>query len=615
MEDLKWLAAKLPETVGGELQSYIMESVYDEHELGHGLMLFHRESITVGPPLQQTMTPQDRENYVRRLRNKWGARCTCSTCGEEFLTGYAAGGRRENAGIILYQGEDGLTYPYVDDGEALMTERYEEGDGVMCPFCGYEGELVRRSELRKGRTWQVVQAEVQVVEGYMAVLFWMVTRHVDDAGCDGVGIRPRDALVIDRDGRLRRFTHVTHGQFGDSWLEGWRECSTIRDPMQIQYYSYDAAKKRQVGGWVFIPVPDLTGSTGEKTALEIYVKRGGVWPGVYLQTWAKHRSVENLMRGGFEACVMREINDKVEQAIMYSHRCERVGLSWADLREVKPYRMLHMSRESWRAVRGRAWTLHWMHAWELYREEYRTDDAAEFDANARKLGGPKEIEDLLEMTRSGWSGFEVPRVVRYLEKQNLLDGGVRMLIDYRKMRHYADLEEAAETLWPRSLLAAHDRMVENLAAHGTTLTQQNFAAARVLYRDLEWTDGELRIVLPKSELELKEEGQILRHCVGSYGHSHVNGEPIFFVRKYRRPERSYYTLNINMKGTLPKEIQLHGYGNEHHGEHKQYRHSIPKKVRDFVDRWEREVLTPWFYEQKRREAAEKKGKKATPQSA
>ena len=39
--------------------------------------------------------------------------------------------------------------------------------------------------------------------------------------------------------------------------------------------------------------------------------------------------------------------------------------------------------------------------------------------------------------------------------------------------------------------------------------------------------------------------------------------------------------------------QLHGYGNERHGEHKQHSHSIPKKVTAFVERWEREVLAPW----------------------
>ena len=71
-------------------------------------------------------------------------------------------------------------------------------------------------------------------------------------------------------------------------------------------------------------------------------------------------------------------------------------------------------------------------------------------------------------------------------------------------------------------------------------------------------------------------------------------------------KRSYYTLNIDLTMERPREIQLHGYGNEHHGDRKQYWHNIPKKVRDFCDKWEREVLTPWFMEEQRRRYAEEK---------
>ena len=67
-------------------------------------------------------------------------------------------------------------------------------------------------------------------------------------------------------------------------------------------------------------------------------------------------------------------------------------------------------------------------------------------------------------------------------------------------------------------------------------------------------------------------------------------------------------LQINMTKAIPVEVQLHGYGNEHHGDRKQYRHKIPKKVRDFCDRWEREVLTPWFADQKARATQTKPGK-------
>lgn len=49
------------------------------------------------------------------------------------------------------------------------------------------------------------------------------------------------------------------------------------------------------------------------------------------------------------------------------------------------------------------------------------------------------------------------------------------------------------------------------------------------------------------------------------------------------------------------EKQLHGYGNERHGQYKQYTHSIPQKVRNFCDRWKNEVLIPWYVEQQKKQ--------------
>ena len=605
MEDLGWLAEKLPEEMSGDVWQVVLEDIYDEHELGQDFLLYNRESVTCAPRPKRTMCPEDWADLARRAKNRWAAKCTCTMCGEDFYTGYLPGGKRMNSGITLLQGEDGMNY--IDDAflhaeeEDCAAEEYRDGDSVLCPFCCADLELMPRREMRHGRTWQVLQAEVQVIEGYAAVLYWLVRRSVDASGADGVVASPRDALVIDRDGRLRRFVHTTHRQFGERPLERWQECRTVRDPMQVRYYNYDAENNRQIGGWMYSIMPDLAGSTGEKTALDEYIARGGVWPGVYLQMWKKNKTVENLMRGGFAACVLRSIDDAVDNAVMYSAHCEAAGLGWAELGEVKPHRMVHMTRESWRTVRDEGWTLETVKVWDQYRRAYQTEDALAFCGYVRKLGMAKMIGDLLEMQRAGWDGFDIDRVVRYLEKQNLLRDGVRLLIDYRKMLHYAGMAETEETLWPRSLLEAHDRMAAYAAKHGATVMDRDFAAAAEKYRALEWTDGELRIVLPQRELELKEEGRILRHCVGTYGTEHIGGKPIFFVRKYRRPERSYYTLNIDMRGQIPKEVQLHGYGNERHGEHKQYSHKIPQKVRDFVDRWEREVLMPWFVKQKQDE--------------
>lgn len=607
VEDLKWLATKLPERVSGELEEWIMGTVYDEGELGENLILYSRESVEWTPAYERTMDDAAWERRRAATRRSWGARCTCLRCGDDFYTGYIPGGKRKHSGIILGVGEDGVTYSGDFPAEDPMVQSYHEGDEVLCPCCWEVGTLTRRGELRNGRTYQVLQAEVQNIEGYTAVLYWTVSRYLDACGGDHVFARPRDALVIGKDGRLQRFTHTTHGQFGESSLGEWRWTNAVREPGMIAYYCWGAINNRQVGTWVYDAMPDLTGTTGEKTALDVYILRGGEWPGLYLQLWQHHRNVENLMRGGFEYAVRSSIKDCADTAIAYGDRRPSPSIGWCSWREVKPYRMVGMTKEEWRSVREKSWGAEMLRLWGLWRDKESGGTAA-FEETVKTLG-TKGVRDCMEMRAAGWDAFEPQRVAAYLRKQGTDADGVRMLIDYRKLMHEMGLEETGETLWPRSLQEAHDRVVAYKLAHAKEMYQQGFTEAHEKYKALEWNDGELRIVVPRIEEELKREGKVLRHCVGTYGQAHASGSPIFFVRKYRRPERSYYTLNINMKGELPQEVQLHGYGNERHGEYKQHRHGIPRKVREFVDRWEREVLTPWFAEQKQAETRQKKKKR------
>ena len=49
-----------------------------------------------------------------------------------------------------------------------------------------------------------------------------------------------------------------------------------------------------------------------------------------------------------------------------------------------------------------------------------------------------------------------------------------------------------------------------------------------------------------SQRELVEEGDALKHCVGTYAKDHANGKTaIFFVRRAKEPKKSYYTLELD----------------------------------------------------------------------
>lgn len=606
--DMEWKTAgeKLPKQPGESLAHEIMMDIYDSGELGDNLILYHREAVTLREELRDIMNAEDWERRERTARRRWGARCTCTSCGEDFIAGYIRGNGRR--GIVLAEGEDGQTYEgYAEPGAG--ANKYLDGETMLCPRCWNSGQVTPRAELRQGRTYQALQAEVVNVEAYTAVMYWLVSRYVDGAGYDRVLFYPYAALLIDLDGKLRRFRAKRTGNEVREIV--WTPCAASRDPMQIAYYSWEAANHRKVGGWTYAAGPPLDGHTGEKTALEQYIGAGGCWPGAYLHVWQRHPQVENLMRQGFASAVYQAIDDRLGQASTRQDLRDAPPIPWVDWREVKPHRMLGMDKAAFREISKKTWSAEIAACWDRYRCQLPGAGAAAFEACREKIG-VKAIGQLLEMVAAGWEDLTPLRVTRYLEKQQMLKDGVQHLIDYRKMLRDARMDETAETLWPRSLMTAHERLTQYWAQYHKTSYQLGFTSAYIQYRDLEWTDGELCVVVPKVEQQLADEGKVLRHCVGTYGSAHCAGKPIFFVRHYRRPERSYYTLQIDMTGRGPKEIQLHGYGNERHGANKQHRHQIPQKVRNFCDRWEREILTPWFAERRKENAAKKAtGKRRT----
>lgn len=598
----KNVAELLPLQPCDALQETVMMDIYDSGTLGENLLLYHRESVETAEQIKAIMTPEDWERHEHSVERHWGARCTCTRCGDEFTAGWKKGG------IVLTMGEDGADYSgWVSEEEENAVVR-EDGDLACCPHCWAEVRVTPRRELRNGRTYRILQAEVVNIEEYTAVMYWMVTRYQNSGGYDATQFVPHQALVIDRMGKIRRFRAKRNSQ--EVTDVRWEPCTRTCDPMQQPYYSACADYGKNVGGWVTAFGPDLTGHTGEKTALIEYIGADGAWPGAYLHVWQKRPQVENLMRQGFAKAVREEIDDRLDGAGYYQDLCDAPPIPWVDWRETKPHRMLGMSREAFRVIRNANWNAETAKTWAIWRAVTGNTDALAYEM-CRSRVGAKDVRSLLEMMQAGWNDFEPVRVVRYLEKKDMLRDGVRHLIDYRVMLRDAGLAETSETLWPKDLIEAHDRTAEMLAKRRGLEASGSFAVTRIKLDGLEWTDGKLCIVIPKAEQELIDEGRILRHCVGSYGDKHCNGRPVFFVRKYRRPERSYYTLNINMTGTMPERIQLHGYGNEHHGDCKQYKHSIPREVLEFCDRWEREVLIPWWNEKRRVEAvkAEPGGKR------
>lgn len=351
-----------------------------------------------------------------------------------------------------------------------------------------------------------------------------------------------------------------------------------------------------------------------KTGLAEYIKAGGAWPVVYLHLWQKRPAVENLLKCGWTRMIVDRIDDETYAAARNGFKCtipETDDLADWDL--VRPREMLSMTKEEIRHGKDWNWSAETVALWNeaCAYGICGTGCATYFNDIILKYG----LANVNLFVGTATDGYELPdfnKIDAYLEKQyRKFDlphrGGFSMYIDYFKELDELVNEPQDDEIWPRDLRAAHDRLFAAKKLKEDASSIANFEALAKKWSALEWSDGDICIRMPRCNNDLVAEGHTLHHCVGGYGKTHLSGRLVLFVRHARRPERSWYTLNIDTTGKSPHRIQLHGYGNEWaHGEKLQ----IPQRVLDFCDRWEHEILAPVFDSVKAEEVKQQKKKGA-----
>lgn len=588
----------LPETPRAGMREWALKTLHDELCGEH--LIFARESYVpdecgVGWP-----------DFEDEIKPQWAARCTCTACGEGFWGGWTKGG-----GVSLVFRDDGQFYPGLPTEHDLEIGYggvlvFPENDTMDCPFCGVHLRLTRRIRLRRPRTWAHMVASVENVGRCTAVLYWMVRRTLDSFGCWELDILPWAALVIGPSGGLHLYRHTMRGMC-------WERCGGV-DPQQTRYFSADALNSTRVGAAVWPDVPDETGQSGEKTGLSAYVRAGGGWPYLYLKLWEKRRAVENLVKAGWTETIDSAISAEVDAAltcgwkVRLPRRLDEL-LNWTSPR---PAGVLRMTRAAARMGSTWCWEYRALVLWFdlLDHGQLVPKDAAYFNRLLERYG-TAALESYDRRILDG-ALYDVKEVDAYLTKQERryqlpVAAGMQMLLDYRDMLdEVIEGEPTRDELWPRCLRAAHDAMAGVRTAKQSSALDSGFATICAKWGALEWSDGTICARLPRCNADLVDEGHVLNHCVGRYGRGHVEGNLIVFIRHARRPERSWYTLNIDVRGGSWRRVQLHGYGNEW-GATGKHLH-IPDAVTAFVARWEREVLDPAFRAVKAAEKPKKKGR-------
>ncbi len=604
-QETNWLLENLPEEPDPALLQWARET--QEAELGGEYLIYHNERTRLAPELRELM-----ENRTVG-KSIWVTRCVCTNCGNESETQKGSRGS-----FFLLDGEDGNVYPLLPDGSENpeitgvgYRVEYTEGDDIKCPYCDATVKVMQRSSVGAGRLKQIQVAQLMNVGGYTTILYWLVGKNVYDCGTvlDAV---PRYAYVLGERGGLTAFSHRRPGVYGKDTADNcWHKLSGNEDRWGARYHDWRSINNTKCGSGAFPGLPEeraMAGTTGEKTGLWRYWRdTDGYRPVEYLKLWRKRKNAENLVNAGL-ACV---VESAIKRGLRYAAGPVQELEKAVDLSKRKPHEMLGVTRAELGIIREDDDPLGLMKIWSDYRSTGGREDIGKI-ASACDKYSTTVVQTAVDLIRK-WGDCDIGKLERYMEKQKLRLWNIGLLRDSREMAaSLADRQTLTEEeRWPRQLQQTHDRLSAQkalmLSRKKSQALQAGFDMVLERYGGLQWNDGQLAVILPKSNDDLIREGKILCHCVGGYGESHAKGmNIILFIRHYRRPERSYYTLNISFERGDPQEIQLHGYGNERHGAHKQYAHRIPEAVRAFVDKWEAEVLAPWWREHRKEFDKEKK---------
>lgn len=607
LEDRQKFAELLPEVPRPGMKDWIRKEFYDS-ELGGDFCVFTRKSICVeDEQIGRTMSADDWKSYESNAHYHWAAECYCTACGERFIAGWNKNHPNKRYGIRMYAGDDGENYDGYIPENALpdvdfMT--YNEDYEITCPRCGERISLIHRSRLKHGRTHQMLVTSIEAVDNYTVLMTWRARRYIGQWGPyaldDFFEILPREALVID--GRKAyRFKHSTLPSIfsAEVQLGEWESTNYYNDDLAYhRYYDYNAGGNYKIDATVYRNVPDLTGTTGEKTGLAEYVDGHieELEPLIfaYLKMWRQHPTIENIVKSKWRCVLDTELrrlarNENYAYSAKYS-----VATDLFNFGERAPHKILGITKTESRINYGWKWSDFQAYQHHLFLHDVLT--VAEFD----KLLTQYSSDTLMALDNLAADyDLKYLKMLSYLEKKDV--GDVRLYIDYIEM--LGDGEHTDREKYPKNLREAHDTLAERIKAEKQSIYEATFAELAEKYAPLEWSDGELCIRIARSEKELIKEGKVLHHCVGGYGHKHASeSDVIFFVRHRRRPERSYYTLDINMTKAQPEEVQLHGYRNELYPSKHFKQSAIPQKVRDFCDRWESEILIPTIAKMKKKQS-------------
>ncbi len=468
----------------------------------------------------------DLRELLTGLRER-AVRCTCGHCGQSFFVDYVPG-----PGCAAYAK---APYGIMWEGQMLAS-----GDDWLCPECGAQVKLTYYGHVStpKATDSQWVQ-ELRVVEGYPVLLQWHYRVWIDKDGRGWNSAEIDRAFVFES----KKAVRLTAAQ---SFMGRWHSTGVLKE------------RKRCIDdlGYVtnFFPqdLSILNGTVLENAKLDLYLKTAGdKYPVSYLRLYLKRPKVETLLTCGMSNILSELIREELMQGVGYASAGQTTGniprLRWIDWKAVRPGEMLHLDRGELRQAILEKWSLEQLKSYVLIRDAF-----GERMPVGELPGTYREAEIIVNL------GDKPGRIMRYLKKQGKPANYLR---DYYDMAEKVGHDMSAPGVrYPKNLVVAHDQAMKLQKYKEKEGLREMFLKRAEELRRYAWESEGILIRPVETERELIDEGDILDHCVARYAENHSEGRcSILLIRRTKKPERPWYTLNLDAKRLTV--IENHGKGN------------------------------------------------------
>lgn len=320
----------------------------------------------------------------------------------------------------------------------------------------------------------------------------------------------------------------------------------------------------------------LSGTAMQYADLEGYLEEGGYRNAIYfLEYHAKYPVIEFLWKTGY-----RNI---VHNRIFGMDRENRNAILWEreKLKECFkfPLRILKlMPPEEWKLD-------------DVKRANYLWKNYGERITDAEMRMALQSRTDVQSLTGAmPYAG--IGKILKYIQKQTekrkeekghttyTPEGIIRAYRDYLReceQLHF-DLHDR-EILFPKDLVAAHDRTMKQIAFEKNKADQEKFQKAVNKLEKFAWQKGGFLIRPAREQMELTAEGKALHHCVGGYIRDMAEEKTaIFFLRKANEPDKPFYTLELQKKRVIQCRT-------EHNASYDRN-----PDVKKFVDMWMEKIV-------------------------